>query len=69
MDWESSFVAVGVLLGESLEAMRASLAAPMAGQAARLVTRLEAPSRQARARALGRAVSEVALAVEAVRLA
>jgi hypothetical protein len=69
MDWEPAFVAVGILLGEPLEAVRASLAPSMSIGATRLISRLEAPSREARAQALAQVVSKVAIALEAVSLA
>jgi|HubBroStandDraft_2_1064218.scaffolds.fasta_scaffold361029_2 hypothetical protein len=67
MDWESAFIAVGVLLGEPLEVVRASLGPTIPPSAARLVGRLEAPSREARAQALARVVADVAVALENAR--
>jgi len=67
MDWESAFIAVGVLLGEPLEVVRASLGPTIPPSAARLVGRLEAPSREARAQALAGIVADVAVALENAR--
>jgi hypothetical protein len=69
MDWEPAFVAVGILLGEPPEAVRASLASSTSIGAARLMSRLDAPSREARAQALAHVVSKVAIALEAASLA
>jgi hypothetical protein len=69
MTWEPSFLAVGVLLGQPLGDMVSSLAGPLPAEAASLVLRLEASSRRARAEALAGALSEVAFAIEAARLA
>jgi hypothetical protein len=69
MTWQLSFIAVGALLGEPLVDVASSLAGPMPAEGARLVKRLEAPSRRARAEALAGTVSEVALAIEGARLA
>jgi hypothetical protein len=69
MLWEPSFVAVGVLLGEPLGAMLASLASPVPAEVTRLVRQLQAPSRRARAQALAVALSDVARALEDARLA
>lgn len=69
MDWESAFIAVAVLLGEPLEVVRASLGPTIPQSAARLIGRLEAPSREARAQALARVVADVAMALEDARLA
>jgi hypothetical protein len=69
MDWEPAFIAVGVLLGEPLDAVRGALASPVPASGVRLLTRLAAPSREARARALGRVLAAVATALEDARLA
>jgi hypothetical protein len=68
MDWEPAFIAVGVVLGEPLERVKASLASPLPPSAERLLSRLADPSREARAQALARPLSEVAMAIEAARL-
>jgi hypothetical protein len=67
--WESSFIAVGVLLGEPVDAMMAAVGAPLPPAAAGLAATLRAEPREARARALAGVVSEVALALNASRLA
>jgi hypothetical protein len=69
MDWEPAFIAVGVLLGEPLDAVRGSLTSPVPGSAVRLLARLADPSREARAQALGRVLADVATALEDARLA
>jgi hypothetical protein len=69
MDWESAFVAVGVLLGEPLEVVRASLGPTIPPSASRLLNRLEAPSRESRAQALARVLADVAVALDDARLA
>jgi hypothetical protein len=67
--WQAAYVAVSAALGDRVDDALASLAAPLrdltpAGAA--LARELQSPSRDARVRALARAVSEVALAVEAM---
>jgi hypothetical protein len=69
MDWEQAFIATGVLLAEPVEAIRASLGPSLPLGATRLLGRLEAPSRDARAQALARVVADVAIAIDAARLA
>jgi hypothetical protein len=69
MDWEQAFIATSVLLGEPIEAIRASLGPSLPVGATRLFVRLEAPSRDARAQALARVVADVAMAVDVARLA
>ncbi len=69
--WQAAYVAVSVALGDRVDDALASLAAPLraltpAGTA--LARDLQSPTRDARVRALARAVSEVALAVEAMVL-
>jgi len=70
--WETAFVAVSVIVGEPVDAVARALG-PAAGDAgapvSELLRKLAGASREARARALARVVSEVALAVDAVRLA
>jgi hypothetical protein len=68
MDWESAFVAVGVLLGEPVEVVRASLGPTIPPSASRLLSRLEAPSRESRAHALARVLADVAVALDDARL-
>jgi hypothetical protein len=67
--WEAAFAAVGAILGEPLEAIRAALGEGGQARAADVLEALASPSREARARGLTRALSEVALGVAATRLA
>ncbi len=67
--WESAFLATGALLGEPLEATVASLGEAGRARATVLLEALRSPSRDARALALARAVSEVARAVDAMGVA
>jgi len=69
MDWESAFIAVGVLLGEPVEVVRASLGPTIPPSASRLLSRHEAPSRESRAQALARVLAGVAVALDDARLA
>jgi hypothetical protein len=67
--WEPAFVAVSVAIGEPVDAvLRAAGDAGML-HAGELVRALRAPSRESRARALARVLTEVALESEAWRLA
>lgn len=68
--WQAAFVAVGALLGEPAEAMAGALdprALDGDGRVEALVRALASPSRDERARAMARALSEVALAVDSAR--
>jgi hypothetical protein len=69
--WKAAFVAVGLLLGEPADAIERALggagASPPAGAAS--LRSMAAGSRDARARAIARAVSTVAVALDATRLA
>jgi hypothetical protein len=65
--WETAFVATAALLGEPLEAIALALGSSTA-PAQSLMTALESPSREMRARALARGVSEAIVAVESLRL-
>jgi hypothetical protein len=67
--WDTSFVAVSVLVGEPLDAVTIALGDSASPQATALLGKLADASREARARALARVISEVALAIDAVRLA
>jgi len=67
--WEPAYLAVSAVLGEPVEAAAACLGGGGAARAAGLLEALRSPSRDARARALAQALSEVALAVESVSLA
>jgi hypothetical protein len=71
--WETAFVAVGLLLGEPADAIERALVldAAEAGAPARAASlrSMAGGSREARARAIARVVSEVAVALDATRLA
>jgi hypothetical protein len=67
--WEPAFIAVGAVLGESLDATIVAIGDGGAAQAADLLRALRSTSRDVRVRALARVVSEVALAVDALRYA
>jgi len=67
--WEPAFVAVSAIAGEPPEAVASALGDAGMAHAASLVRALGAASRDARARALARAVSDVALALDAMRYA
>jgi len=67
--WEAAFVALGVVAGEPPEAIASALGDEGVARVADLLHALAAPSREARARALARAVSEVVLAIDASRYA
>jgi hypothetical protein len=67
--WEPAYLAVSAVLGEPLDAAVAALGEGGATHAADLLKALRSPSREARARALAHAISEVAVAVEAMSLA
>jgi hypothetical protein len=68
-EWESSFLAVSALVGEPLE-VTLSVVGELTTADARDVERaLRSPSREARARAIARAVSQAALDVDAARIA
>ncbi len=67
--WLPAFVAVSVLVGESLDGALEAAGAQGAAQVAELSRGLRSPSRDARALAMARVLSEVALAVDASRLA
>ncbi len=69
--WQSAYLAVSVALGDSLDDALSSLPSRgelLAAEGAALAAALRSPSRDARVRTLARAVSEVALAVEATVL-
>jgi hypothetical protein len=67
--WEASFVAVSAIAGEPADAVASALGEAGLAHAADLVRALETPSREARARGLARAVSDVVLAIDAMRFA
>jgi hypothetical protein len=64
--WEPAFVAVGAIAGETLEVTTAALGETGAARAADLITALRSTSRDTRARAIARVVSEVAVAIDAL---
>jgi hypothetical protein len=67
--WESAYVAVSVLLGESVEATEASLALAQRARAEPLLAALRNQSRAGRAQALAEALSSIARALEATAVA
>ncbi len=67
--WEAAFIAVSAIVSEPPEAVAGALGEAGMARAADLVRALGAASKEARARALARAVSEVALAIDAMRYA
>jgi hypothetical protein len=67
--WEAAFVAVSGVLGLALEESVAAVGDAGALHAGELLVALRSPARAARARAIARVVSDVALAVDAARLA
>jgi hypothetical protein len=67
--WEAAFVAVSAIAGEPPDAVASALGEGGMSRAADLVRALGATSKEARARALARAVSDVALAIDAMRYA
>ncbi len=68
-DWQAAYLAVSALLGDEVEEALVSVQEPSRVGAAELVRELRSPSRHARARALARIVSEVVVALDAMRLA
>jgi hypothetical protein len=67
--WEPAYLAVSAVLGEPLDSAVACLRDGGTAHAAELLKALRSPSREARARALADAISDVALAVDAMTLA
>lgn len=67
--WEPAFVAVSAVLGEPREESIAAIGDAGVVHAAEIVRALRSESREARARAIARSLSEVAVAIEAARLA
>jgi glycine cleavage system regulatory protein len=65
--WKSAFVAAAALVGEPVEAVRASLDG--LGEAEDLMNVIERGSREARARAIAVAMARVAEDLETLRLA
>jgi len=67
--WETAFVALSAIAGEPADAVASALGEAGTAHGADLVRALTASSREARARALARAVSDVVLAIDAMRYA
>lgn len=67
--WETAFVAVSVLVGERADDVASALGGPGSGPATEWLRKLGAASREARARGLARVISELAMTIDAVRLA
>jgi hypothetical protein len=67
--WETAFVAVSVIAGEPLDAIASALGETGMARATEVVRGLQSASREARARALARAIADVTLAVDALRYA
>jgi hypothetical protein len=67
--WETAFVAVSAIAGEPLDAITSALGESGTARAGELLRTLASTSKEARARALARAVSDVALALDAMRYA
>jgi hypothetical protein len=67
-DWEAAFFAVSAILGEPLESSLASAGEPTTSGGVELVRALRGPSRDRRARAIARVVSQVAVDIDATRL-
>lgn len=65
--WEAAFVAVSAIAGEPPDAIASALGDAGMARVTDLVRALGATSKEARARALARAVSDVALAIDALR--
>jgi hypothetical protein len=67
--WETAFVALSALAGEPMEAALGALGESGAAHARDLSRALAATSKEARARALARAISDVVIAIDAMRYA
>jgi|HubBroStandDraft_4_1064222.scaffolds.fasta_scaffold2227985_2 hypothetical protein len=67
--WEPAFIAVGAIVGESTESLAAALGSAGEAHAADVLRGLRSTSRDVRGRAIAREVSQVALAIEAMRYA
>jgi hypothetical protein len=66
--WQSAYVAVTVAVGDSVDEAVASLREPLSVEAHETVHGLRSDHREGRVRALARAISEVALAVDSMGL-
>jgi hypothetical protein len=67
--WETAFLALSAIAGEPMEAVASALGESKWARTADLGRALAATSKDARARALARAVSDVVLAIDAMRYA
>jgi hypothetical protein len=67
--WEIAFVALSAIAGEPMEAIAGALGEAKWARTGGLARALTATSKDARARALARAVSDVVLAIDAMRYA
>jgi hypothetical protein len=70
--WQRAYFAVSAILGEKLDDAAASLVVAGAAPTSRdeeFLVELRSPSRAVRAKAIARGLSEVALALDAARLA
>jgi hypothetical protein len=65
-DWQPAFIAVSALVGEPLDAISLVLGGGEAQE--KLLQSLRAPSRETRAVAMARIASEVAIALDRLRL-
>jgi hypothetical protein len=68
-DWEAAFFATSAVLGEAVEVSLASAGEPTTAEGVDLVRALRSTSRERRAHAIARVVSELARELEAVGLA
>jgi hypothetical protein len=66
--WEPSFVAVGALLGEPLDAIAAAIGEGSV-HAGDLLHALRSRDREMRARAIAKVVAEIAVGLDSVRIA
>jgi hypothetical protein len=67
--WETSFVAVSLLIGEPADDVASALGGPGREPATEWLRKLGGASRDGRARALARVISELAVALDTARLA
>jgi hypothetical protein len=65
--WETAFVAVSAIAGEPMEAVASALGESRWARTRDLARALASTSKDARVRALARAVSDVVLAIDATR--
>ena len=67
--WETAFVALSAIAGEPMDAVASALGESRWARTGDLARALTATSKEARARSLARAVSDVVLAIDAMRCA